>query len=490
MGKQKSTLKRKLNAFHLWGIAVGLVISGDYFGWSYGWASGGTLGFLIATLFVAVMYVTFIFSFTEMSCAIPQAGGPFAYARRAFGPMGGFFAGTFTLIEYVCAPPSIALAIGAYFSDLVPGLSPVAIAIVAYGLFVVLNLFGVSSAATFELAVTIIAICELLVFMGVVAPGFELTNFLSHGWAGSDTFSMGTIGGICASIPFAIWFFLAIEGASMSAEEAKNPQVTVKKGFITGIITLVILAAGVMMFAGGSGDWKQLSNLNDPLPKAMMMVVGQKSSWVHMLVFLGLFGLLASFHGIIMEAGRQIFALSRAGYLPKSLSWVNRRAVPHWAIISTAVFGIVCVLCNSFDPFFNGQSLTANIITLACFGSITMYIISMMSLFKLRKTEPNLERPYKAICYPTFPIIALIGAVICFVLMIYYNFNVFVAFIIIMALCYGYYVYNRKAIKEDFVVIDDNAPEVEDEIESDVESEGELIGETVYVQDSNRKHNI
>jgi ethanolamine permease len=402
--------------------------------------------------------------------------------------MGGFLAGTFTLIEYVCAPPSIALAIGAYFSDLFPGLSPVTIAIVAYALFVALNLCGVSAAATFELAVTIIAICELLVFMGVVAPGFALTNFLTNGWAGSDTFSMGTIGGICASIPFAIWFFLAIEGASMSAEEAKNPQVTVKKGFISGIITLVFLAAGVMMFAGGSGDWKQLSNLNDPLPKAMMMVVGQKSGWVHMLVCLGLFGLLASFHGIIMEAGRQIFALSRAGYLPKALCWVNKRAVPHWAIIATAVFGIICVLCDGLDPFMNGQSLTANIITLACFGSITMYIISMMSLFRLRKTEPDLERPYKAICYPVFPIIALIGAVVCFVLMIYYNFNVFVAFVVIMAACYGYYLYNRKAIREDLVIIDDNAPEAP--IEMEPEDESKVIGEHVYVHETTRKHHI
>ena len=455
MGKQKSTLKRKLNAFHLWGIAVGLVISGDYFGWSYGWASGGTLGFLIATLFVAVMYLTFIFSFTEMSCAIPQAGGPFAYARRAYGKLGGFLAGTFTLIEYVCAPPSIALAIGAYFGDLFPGLNPVHIAIVAYIAFVLLNLCGVTAAATFELVVTIIAICELLVFMGVVAPGFQFTNFLMNGWAGSETFSFSTIEGICASIPFAIWFFLAIEGASMSAEEAKNPQVTVKKGFISGILTLVLLASGVMFFAGGAGDWRELSNLNDPLPKAMMMIVGNNSGWVHMLVCLGLFGLLASFHGIIMEAGRQIFALSRAGYLPKALCWVNKRAVPHWAIISTAVFGIICVLCDGFDPFLNAQSLTANIITLACFGSITMYIISMMSLFRLRKTEPELERPYKAICYPAFPAIALVGAVICFALMIYYNFNVFVAFVIIMAVCYGYYLYNRKNIS-DVVVVDEN----------------------------------
>ena len=79
-------LKKVLGTFQLWGIAVGLVISGEYFGWSYGWASAGTLGFLVATLLVATMYTTFIFSFTELSTAIPHAGGPFAYARRAFGP--------------------------------------------------------------------------------------------------------------------------------------------------------------------------------------------------------------------------------------------------------------------------------------------------------------------------------------------------------------------------------------------------------------------
>jgi ethanolamine permease len=459
MGKEKSTLKRKLNAFHLWGIAVGLVISGEYFGWSYGWASAGTLGFLIATLFVAIMYLTFIFSFTEMSCAIPQAGGPFAYARRAFGPLGGFFGGVSTLVEFVCAPPSIAMAIGAYFGDLFPQLSPVSIAIVAYIIFVCLNLMGVSMAATFELVVTIIAIFELLVFMGVVAPGFQLTNFLAHGWAGSDTFTWGTVSGICASIPFAIWFFLAIEGASMSAEEAKNPQVTVKKGFIWGILTLVILAVGVMMFAGGTGDWRELSNINDPLPSAMRMIVGSKSGWLHMLVSLGLFGLVASFHGIIMEASRQVFALSRAGYLPKSLSAVNKRAVPHLAIILTGVFGILCVLSDKFDLFLNGQSLTANVITLACFGSISMYVISMLALFRLRKKEPNLKRPYKAVCYPVFPIIALIGAVVCFVLMVVYNFNVFIAYLILVGLCYIYYIYNKKNIHE--VVIE--TPEEEEE---------------------------
>src|SRR5512132_2931466 len=107
----KRELKRSLKTIHLWGIAVGLVISGEYFGWSYGWASAGTLGFLITSLVVATIYTTFIFSFTELTTAIPNAGGPFAYASRAFGPTGGFIAGYATLIEFVFAPPAIAMAI-------------------------------------------------------------------------------------------------------------------------------------------------------------------------------------------------------------------------------------------------------------------------------------------------------------------------------------------------------------------------------------------
>lgn len=103
-------LKPTLGTLHLWGIAVGLVISGEYFGWSYGWGVAGTLGFLVTSLMVAAMYTCFIFSFTELTTAIPHAGGPFAYSRRAFGEKGGLIAGLATLIEFVFAPPAIALA--------------------------------------------------------------------------------------------------------------------------------------------------------------------------------------------------------------------------------------------------------------------------------------------------------------------------------------------------------------------------------------------
>lgn len=433
-----ASLKASLNGWHLWGLAVGLVISGEYFGWSYGWDKAGTLGFLVTSIMIAIMYTTFIFSFTELTTSIPHAGGPFAYARRAFGPRMAYVAGFATLIEFVFAPPAIAMAIGAYLNIQFPGVDPKAFAMGAYLTFVALNIIGVRIAATFELFVTILAVIELLVFMGVVSPGFSLNNFVANGWAGNNEFTMAAVPGIVAAIPFAIWFFLAIEGVAMAAEEAQDPKRTIPKAYIGGILTLVVLAIGVMVFAGGAGDWKALSNINDPLPQAMKMIVGNDSGWLHMLVWIGLFGLIASFHGIILGYSRQIFALSRAGYMPKFFGVVNDKfKTPHRAIIAGAVVGVAAIMGDSFQ--FAGQTLTANLITMAVFGAIVMYIVSMMSLFALRKNEPHLERPFAAVAYPLFPAIALSLAVISLVTMIYFNQQLTLVFFGLMALGYVYF---------------------------------------------------
>jgi ethanolamine permease len=423
-----SKLKATLNGWHLWGLAVGLVISGEYFGWSYGWDKAGTLGFLVTSILIALMYTTFIFSFTELTTSTPNAGGPFAYARRAFGPKMAFVAGFATLVEFVFAPPAIAMAIGAYLNVQYPDVNPKVFAIAAYVIFVALNIVGVHIAATFE----------LLVFMGVVAPGFSMSNFVAHGWSGEHTFSLDSMSGIVAAIPFAIWFFLAIEGVAMAAEEAKDPRTTIPRAYIAGILTLVVLAIGVMVFAGGVGDWRTLANINDPLPQAMKTVVGDNSGWLHMLVWIGLFGLVASFHGIILGYSRQIFALSRAGFMPALFSHVNARfGTPHRAIIAGAAVGVLAILSD--DVKLNDMSLTANLITLAVFGAIVMYIASMLSLFALRKKEPLLERPFKAVAYPFFPAIALVLALVCLVTMIYFNFALALMFAGLMAAAFGYY---------------------------------------------------
>lgn len=432
-------LKPTLGTLHLWGIAVGLVISGEYFGWSYGWGVAGTLGFLVTSFMVATMYTCFIFSFTELTTAIPHAGGPFAYSRRAFGEKGGLIAGLATLIEFVFAPPAIALAIGAYLNVQFPALDPKHAAVGAYIVFMGLNILGVKLAATFELIVCVLAVAELLVFMGVVAPAFSFSNFALNGWAGSDVFGAPAIAGMFAAIPFAIWFFLAIEGAAMAAEEAKDPKRTIPKAYISGILTLVLLAMGVMFFAGGVGDWRTLANINDPLPQAMKTVVGDNSGWLHMLVWIGLFGLVASFHGIILGYSRQMYALARAGYLPAYFAAVHPRfKTPVRALVGGGVVGVLAVFSDQFITI-GGQPLTANIVTMAVLGALVMYSISMASLFKLRATEPGLQRPYKAPFYPVLPGIALVFGLVCLGALVYFNPIITGLFLGLMAVAWVYF---------------------------------------------------
>jgi ethanolamine permease len=414
-------LSRSLSGIHLWGIAVGLVISGEYFGWSYGWAQAGTLGFLVTTVLIAVMYTTFIFSYTELTTAIPHAGGPFAYSYRAFGPVGGFLAGFATLVEFVFAPPAIALAIGAYLHVQFQGLDARTAAVAAYAVFMILNIVGVMIAASFELIITVLAIAELVVFMAVVSGGFSWAHFAHVGWAGHAHPSRAMVGGIFAAIPFAIWFFLAIEGAAMAAEEVKHPSRTIPPAYICGIITLVALAFGTMIFAGGAGDWRLLANINDPLPQAMKIVVGAQSGWMHLLVWIGLLGLIASFHGIIMGYSRQIFALARAGFLPSFLGHVHRRwRTPHVAVLAGGVVGIAAIYSDRVVTI-AGQPLTASIVTLSALGAIVMYIVSLVSLLQLRRREPHLQRPFRTPLFPVFPLVALLLAAVSLVAIVYYN---------------------------------------------------------------------
>ncbi|QEM03253.1 ethanolamine permease [Mucilaginibacter rubeus] len=398
-------LKRVLKPIHLWAIAVGLVISGEYFGWNLGWAVSGTIGLLIATLVITLMYITFIFSYTELTASIPHAGGAFAYAYRAMGPFGGLIAGYATLVDFLVATPAVAVSLGSYLHFLYPAI-PIAEAAMGFNvLFILLNMLGVKESATFSVFITILAVIELLLYLGIVSPHFKMVNYLTNpmpfGWAG-----------VFAALPFAVWFYLAIEGVAMVAEEVENPKRNIPRGYISAIITLVVLALGVMIITGGLTDWRKLSHLDYPLPEAIGIVLGKGNGLTKIFASIGLFGLIASLHGIILASSRQVFAMARSGYLPRMLSDINHRfKTPHWALV---VSGVV-------SSIFIYKFKTDQIIMLSVLGAVVMYIMSMLSLFILRKKEPRLSRPFLAPVYPVFPAIALVICVICLIATIYFN---------------------------------------------------------------------
>ena len=148
-------LKKVLGPFQLWGIAVGLVISGEYFGWSYGWNTAGTLGFLVTTVLVATDVHDLHLQLHRADHRHPARGRARSPTRGApSGPTGGFVAGFATLVEFVFAPPAIALAIGAYLNVQFPGINPKWFALGAYVDLHRRSTIGVGIAAAFELFVT------------------------------------------------------------------------------------------------------------------------------------------------------------------------------------------------------------------------------------------------------------------------------------------------------------------------------------------------
>ena len=371
------------------GLGVAYVISGDFAGWNFGLAEGGWGGLLIATLLMATMYTCMVLALAELSSTISTAGGGYGFGRRALGPSGGFLTGTAILIEYAIAPAAIVVFIGGYVEALDIGISagwPVYL--VFYAIFVGIHLMGVGEALKVMFAITAIAVVALLVFVVAMIPEFStsnLTNIEPDGSAGSSSFLPFGLEGIWLAFPFAIWFFLAIEGVPLAAEETRDPKKDMPRGLIVGMLVLLVFAALMMLAGPGGGGSAAIMESDNPLVDALDSA-GAGGGVTDFVNYVGLAGLIASFFSIIFAYSRQLFALSRAGYLPKPLSVTSARKVPWITLLLPGVVGFLLAAITEDG---------ALMINIAVFGATVSYVLMMLSHIVLRSREPDLERPYR-----------------------------------------------------------------------------------------------
>ena len=253
-----------------------------------------------------------------------------------------------------------------------------------FAIFVAIHLAGAGEALKTMFIITAIALVGLVVFaiasVGLFDPA-NLTNIpVNESAAGASAFlPFGTLG-IWAALPFAIWFFLAIEGVPLAAEEADNPAKDVPRGIIVAMATLVVTGAVVLFLATGAGGALAMSTSGNPLVEAL-----GDSGWAVVVNYIGLAGLIASFFSIMYAYSRQTFALSRAGYLPTNLSVTNKRKAPVLAIIVPGIIGFLLSLTGQGGVLLN----------MAVFGAAVSYVLIMVSHIVLRVKQPGLNRPYK-----------------------------------------------------------------------------------------------
>jgi ethanolamine permease len=368
-------------------LGVSYVISGDFAGWNFGLEQGGWGGMLIATILMAVMYTFMIFGLAELSSSIPTAGGGYSFARRAMGPWGGFLTGTAILLEYSIAPAAIAVFIGGYVNSIF-GINGPMVYAACYIVFIGIHLYGAGEALKIMMVITGIACIALLVFAFGLIPYFDYNNLfdiaVNQQATGASSFLPEGYLGIWSAIPFAIWLFLAVEGVPLAAEETTNPAKDLPKGIITAMIILLVFAVFVLFLAPGVAGSELMKDHGAPLVGALQVAYGENSGIATFVNVVGLFGLIASFFSIIFAYSRQVFALSRAGYLPRFLSITSNRKVPTMALIIPGIIGFLLSLTGQGDLM----------ITMAVFGATISYALMMLSHIILRKKEPDLARPY------------------------------------------------------------------------------------------------
>lgn len=367
------------------GLGVSYVISGDFAGWNFGIAEAGWGGFAIAALLMAVMYFTLVLSLAEMSAAIPAAGGGYSFARQAMGPAGGYLTGLAVLIEYALAPAAIVIFIGAAVEELI-GINGPIVYLVFYAVFIGIHLAGVGEALKVMMVISGLAVFAIIATAVALIGDFDsarLFDIEPTAAVGASTFLPLGFYGVWAALPFGMWLFLAVEGVPLAAEEAKNPARDVPKGIIGAMVFLLGTALLVVVLLAGAAGAGAIGDSGVPLVTALQL--SGSATLATVVNVLGLAGLIASFFSIIYGYSRLVFALSRAGYLPKFLSLTSTRKAPTWALVVPGVFGFVVSLTGAGDL----------ILSMAVVGATLSYALMAASHILLRRNQPDLERPYR-----------------------------------------------------------------------------------------------
>jgi ethanolamine permease len=381
----------------LWALGVGAVISGDFFGWNFGLAAGGFGGLLIATVFIAIMYVCMVLSIAEMSTALPHAGGFYSFTRNAFGPRLAYMNGVTDMVEYVITPAVIVVGIAGYADTLVPGIPTWVWWLGFYALFVGINIWGTELTFKVALAVTVASIAILCIFyLGAIFSGeWSVDNLFNiEGTRGGGFLPFGWYG-VFAALPFAIWFYLAIEQLPLAAEESKDVVRDMPKALIAGIATLLGLSVLTLVLnTGVAGGAAEIGSSDAPLEAGFRSVFGTgRGSTI--LTLIALTGLIASFHSIIYAYGRVLFAQSRAGYIPRWISKTSARKTPHRALLLGAAVGFAIALILEYVVG-EESPVGAALLTMAVFGAVISYALVMLTYIKLAQDRPDLPRPYRS----------------------------------------------------------------------------------------------
>lgn len=406
----KVRLQSQLTLFDVTNLVVGAIIGADiYVASQFGARYLGPFS-LIVWVIAGVMAIVIALCFAQCASLLPKVGGPYAYAREAWGPFWGFVVGwSLWLAEWVSLAV-FPVAFVQYLTVFLPNLSLIFQTIIK-GLFVLFliasNIFGVRAAGRTNDVLTIVKLAPLILFAAIgalfviVNPATAASNFSPLLPNGLGSFGLALV--------LIFWAYAGFEISTIPAEEIKDAKKTIPRAIVLGIaiVTVFYLVTNVLLFAVRPSA--QLMGDNAP----MVAATGVALSWNHPLLLVGVaivgIGALVSVAGSdesgMIGTSRLGYALAADGLFPSVFAKIHPKfKTPYLGIIIQAVTALIAAVYGRLDI----------LIATSVFLLGVAYAATALSVFWLRKKCPATQSRWEATS--VIPILGIIFSVILIVL--------------------------------------------------------------------------
>ena len=357
------------------------------------WVAGGVYAMLGAI------------SLAELGTMIPRSGGQYVFSRYALGEYAGFIVGWSDWISSCGSTAAVALLIGTFSGALVPALAdkgPLVAAAIAI-VFAIFQWRGIvwgSNIQNFTSLLKALAFLILIAAAFIFGDGGSLTSLTSSASHATPAGAL-LIGAIVISLQSAIYTYDGWSGVIYFSEEVRNPGRDIPRSLFGGVLTVTVIYLLVNIALLYVLPISAIAGKEFAAGEAANVMFGRHGDTIFRC--LTIVSMLSGINALHLMATRVIFAMSRDGLFTQKAAVVNEGGTPSVSLwLSTLVALLFIVFGKKFDK----------VITILAFFFVANYILSFVSLFVLRRREPDKPRPYRAWGYPVTPALALIGSLL------------------------------------------------------------------------------
>jgi APA family basic amino acid/polyamine antiporter len=339
-------------------------------------------------------------SLAELGTMLPRSGGQYVFSRYALGEYAGFIVGWSDWISTCGSTAAVALVAGTFCGALFPALNgraPVVAATIAIG-FAVFQWHGIVWGSTIQ---NVTSLLKALAFFILIAAAFALGG--NGALTSSQTYSTSTITitGIVVSLQAAIYTYDGWSGVIYFSEEVEHPGRDIPRSLFGGVLTIMAIYLLVNVALLYVLPISGIAGKEFAAGEAANVIFGRHGDTVFRV--LTIISMLSGINALHLMATRVIFAMSRDGLFTTRAAVVNKGGTPTVSLFLSAAIAVVFIV---FGKTFE------TVISVCAFFFVANYVLSFISLFVLRRREPDKPRPYRAWGYPFTTGLALIGSVV------------------------------------------------------------------------------